>query len=145
MLLLMSTRHRSSHHDLHPFRCSVRLHRQRCLQSQLKWLTRRPALKGHLLQRTSSMMLGSSPALWRHTFFYFIATSKMLHRAVDITRSSSLPASTWTCLWGYGRHARLVLPLQRNSHPHRTCENAARSSHRYIHIRPEVVGWAPPV
>ena len=30
-------------------------------------------------------------------------------------------------------------------HPHRTCANAARSSHRYIHIRPEVVGWAPPV
>ena len=49
--------------------------------------------------------------------FLFIATSKVLHRAVDITRSSSLPTSTCTCLWGYGRHARLVLPLQRNSHP----------------------------
>ena len=23
--------------------------------------------------------------------------------------------------------------------------DAARSKHRYIHIRPEVVGWAPPV
>ena len=91
------------------------------------------------------MMLGSSRALWRHTYFYFIATSKVLHRAVDITRSSSLPTSTWTCPWGYGQHARLVLPLQRNSHPHCTCEYAARSSHRYIHIRPEVVGWAPPV
>ena len=158
MLLLMSTRYRSSHHDLHPFRCSVRLHRQRCLQSQLKWLTRRhegspvaahifTSQAGPMDQMTVSgiMMLGSSRALWRHTYFYFIATSKVLHRAVDITRSSSLAASTWTCLWGYGRHARLVLPLQRNSHPHRTCENAARSSHRYIHIRPEVVGWAPPV
>ena len=35
------------------------------------------------------------------------------------------------------------LPLQRNSHQHCTCEYAARSSHRNIHIRPEVVGWAP--
>ena len=26
------------------------------------------------------MMLGSSRALWRHTYFYFIATSKVLHR-----------------------------------------------------------------
>ena len=23
--------------------------------------------------------------------------------------------------------------------------DAARTKHRYIHIRPEVVGWAPPV
>ena len=105
------------------------------------------SLAGIMDQMTVSgiMMLGSSRALWRHTYFYFIATSKVLHCAVDITRSSSLPTSTWTCPWGYGRHARLVLPLQRNSHPHCTCENAARSSHRYIHIRPEVVGWAPPV
>ena len=92
------------------------------LYFQLRWLTRQ-----------LSSYLG------------FIGTSKVLHRAVDITRSSSLPTSTWTCLWGYGRHARLVLPLQRNSHPHCTCENAARSKHRYNHIRPEVVGWAPPV
>ena len=27
------------------------------------------------------MMLGSSRALWRHTYFYFIATSNVLHRA----------------------------------------------------------------
>ena len=82
MLLLMSTRYRSSHHDLHPFRCSVRLHRQRCLQSQLKWLTRRhegspvaahifTSQAGPMDQMTVSgiMMLGSSRALWRHTFF----------------------------------------------------------------------------
>ena len=64
---------------------------------------------------------------------------------VSIGLQTTVIQRVQTCLWGYGRHARLVLPLQRNSHPHCTCENAARYIHRYIHIRPEVVGWAPPV
>ena len=63
-------------------RCSVPC--ARTLYFLLRWLTRRPASKGHQLS----------------SYLCFIATSKVLHRAVDITRSSSLPTSTWTCLGG---------------------------------------------
>ena len=45
------------------------------------------------------MMLGSSRALWRHTYFYFIATSNVLHHAVHITRSTRLVIATATQQW----------------------------------------------
>ena len=36
------------------------------------------------------------------------------------------------------------LPLTTfHRYPHRTSDIAARHIHRYIHVRPEVVGWAP--
>ena len=84
---------------------------------QLRWLTRRPVSKSHQLQCAfESTVVSAVPAEVvdaktslegspvEFLFMFFIGTSKVLHRAVDITRSSSLPTSTWTCLWGYGRH-----------------------------------------
>ena len=65
--------------------CSVRLNRQRCLQSQLKRLTREhegspvaahifTSQAGPMGQLTVSgiMMLGFSRALWRHTYFILL-------------------------------------------------------------------------
>ena len=57
--------------------------------------------------------------------------------------ASSLSGRDPCCLCGYVGSLRQVRALVADVVSGRTCENAARSSHRYIHIRPEVVGWAP--
>ena len=126
--------------------CSVRLNRQRCLQSQLKWLTRRPALKGSLVAAHIFYDVGfftSSLASYLFLFYCHFQGAwpcgcyHMLELIADYHVDLSVGDMDGMSGWD--------LPLQRSSHPHCTCENAARYIHRYIHIRPEVVEWAPPV
>ena len=124
-----------------------------CLQCQMRWSTRRPVSNSIQFQCTFPAVecLASPARPTVHISTTLLESTEVsafpagvLGHAVDIARSSSLPTSTWTCLWGYGRHARLVLPLQRNSHPHCTCENAARSTHRNTHHTPRSRGVGTP-
>ena len=65
---------------------------------------------------------------------------------VDVVRRGT-DGGLWYPLRDEARFEARVHPLQCNDPPPPTLHlwHAARSKHRYNHIRPEVVGWAPPV